>query len=228
MSQAFCALLAQAGANPDAGSVPQLPSAPWIEAALFESPWTGMGVLVVVGALMFWWFNRMQQGRVGAIVLVGTFAGALGLFLTARFVTTERERLMALTEALVDVTARADLDALAPMLAPDVRVLLFGRERGFTAQSIPRWVDENMRPGTGRYAVKEHSVGQLSASLDGPNAAQTQVRVRVTPEFIGITTGSWWRVHWRKDGDGPWLVTQIEGLQIDVVPQGADVNAQGP
>lgn len=217
--------------NPDAASVPRLPPAPWIEATLLESPWTAMAIVAAAGAVLFWWFNRQQQGRTGAIVLGLTLAAVLGLWLTARFVTTERERLIARTETLVAAVARADLDAIGAMLAPDVRVTVFGRDRGFTADSIPRWVDDNLRPGTGRYAVREHSVGQATATMDAPNAARTQVRVRVTPEFIGLTTGSWWRVHWRRDGqsgDAAWRVTQIDALQIDAVAPGTDVNAQVP
>lgn len=231
MLQAFSALLAQGGTNPDAASVPTLPTPPWIEATLFESPWTGMVVLVAAGAVAFWWFNRLQQGRTGAIVLAGAIAAAVGLFLTARFVTTEREELADRTETLVGRVAKADVDGISRMLAPDVRVTIFGRDRGFTAQSIGRWVENSMRPGA-MYGVKDYSVGSLTATIDGANVARTQCRVRVTSETYGIPIGSWWRLTWRKDsaqgGSGDWLVTQIEAMQIDAVAEGADVNVLSP
>lgn len=232
MLHAFSALLAQgAAANPDAAGVGRLPSPPWIESTLFESPWTGMVVLGAAGAVLFWWFNRMQQGRTGAIVLGAALAAAAGLFLTARFVTTERERLMNLTETLVATVAKADVDRLPSLLAPDVRVMIFGRDRGFTAQSLPRWVDNMMRPGTGMYAIRDYSVGEIAATIDGPNVARTQCRVRVTAESYPITSGSWWRITWRKDGAGAgsdaWKVTQIDVLQLDQVPEGGDVSVQG-
>ncbi len=231
MRQAFCALLGQAGTNPDAANIPGLPPAPWVELTLFESPWTAVVVLVALGGVLFWWFNRAQQARTGAVALGASLVAAVALGLTSHFVTTERERLIARTEALVAAVAKADTTALSSMLAPDVRVTVFERDRGFTADSIPRWVDDHMRPGTGNFAIREHSVGSATATIDAPNAARTQVHVRVTPEFLGITTGSWWRLHWRRDGaegTGSWRVTQIEAMQIDAVPQGTDVNAQGP
>jgi hypothetical protein len=231
----FGALLAQAGANPDAAGVPGLPSPPWLETVLFENPWTLMVGVLAAGALSCWWLNRAERGRAAAAVLVGAVAVTIGLFFTARLVTTERELLMDRTGALVDAAARADLVAIERMLAPDVRVVVFGRERGFTAQTIPRWIDDHMRPGTGMYALRAHSVGRLSATIDGPNTARTQCRVRVTTERVPLTTGSWWRISWRKDpvpaggtGADAWHVTQIEALQIDAVPQGSDVNTVGP
>ncbi len=225
MRQATCALLAQSGVNPGS-SVPRLPAPPWFESVLFESPWTIAVALVVVGGVLFWWFNRVQQGRRGLFALAGGVGLAAALIVTAQTVTTLRERLKARTVELVDAVARADQVAMEAMLAPDVRVSVFGRDRGFTAESIVRWVDTMMRPGTGTYAVREHSESELGASIDGSNTARTQVRVRVTPESSPLPVGSWWRVHWRRDGtgaDAPWRVTQIEVLQIDAVAAGRDV-----
>lgn len=206
-------LLAQFG---DAGSVPELPRPPFLEHTLFESPLPLVGLLFLAGVVAFFMLNSTGRAKQGLIAAGSASALALGTLLIASLVTTTRETLQARTTALVHAAATADTTALAPLLADDVRLVLWDQT---AALGRPRTLDlVNQYTGT-LYKLREHSITRTTASVDGRNAARTLARVRVRTEatLYDIPIGSTWRIDWRLENDNSWRATAITCLQIDGV-----------
>jgi hypothetical protein len=77
----------------------------------------------------------------------------------------------------------------------------------------------------GEYAVKDHSIAFARAVVDSPTIARSQLRVRVTPASAVYSSviGSWWILHWAREGPaGEWRITALECQSIDGIgdPQG--------
>lgn len=196
-------------------TVPMLPDPPMLEHMVFESPWMAVAGLVVLGLLSAWLLSR--QGRRRAALVAGIIGPALGaaLAVTASVVTTTRERLIADTHDLVAATAAADVTRLESFLAPDLTLRVFWVNRGHPRAEVLDLVRQY--PG-GQTPVKSWRINQSSASIDGPNAARTQVHVTTrspSATLYDIPMGSWWRIEWRKDPDQTWSVRGIECLQGD-------------
>lgn len=202
----------------DAGSkVALLPDPPMVTHSVLENPYPLATVLCVAGLAAFVALNRAARAR--QALLAGTAGLALAVLVLAAglMVTTTGELLIARTRELVAVTARADTAALSPMLAQDVSFTTMGTGAAPIGRNLLLTLVEKY-PG-GMYRVKEHSVSKAQGLADSANTARTQVRVRAVVE--GIPNGSWWRLHWRCDGEkadaGAWKVTAIELMQIDGV-----------
>jgi hypothetical protein len=200
---------------------PPLPSGPLWERLILENPWPTAGVLAILAVAALAFLNRVDGDRsLGRIPLRTLVAAALTLvgvavLVVGMSVTTHREELRAATTALVDATAKRDLDRLDRLLAPDARLHLTVQSAGLPGPIIHReqilsLVDDVLGR---RYPLKEHRVMEVQAALDGPRVARTQVRVRVVPEATEFPHTSWWRVDWRRDADR-WWVVGIEPLDV--------------
>ena len=186
-----------------------LPEPGVVEKYLFEgSPilWAGLVVAGIVGFVAL-----RGQGKVKAgLIALGGFAGLAGLAIVlATFVQTDREALLYRVEELVAVTADADADALATYLDDDVRLSIRGFGLDMPRDRILGLVRTQL---AGSYAIREHTVLERQAVIDGPGSARTQVSVRVDGEGYG-RVGSWWAIDWQDRGDG-WRVVAIEALYI--------------
>lgn len=211
-------LLAQLGEGPYVP--PPLPAPPRLAHYLFENPWPAAVFLLVVAALLLFVGNSRGRAREGAL-LAGALAALAAACIGLSFlVTTERERLVAEMRRLIAATATADTDALAPMLASDVSLTVLGRQFPEDKPGILALVRRYMG---GEVRVREHTLTEVTAHVDRLGAGQTLGRVRVSADVAGMSevgNRSWWRVTWRKAGDGRWNAVHIEGLQIDMVQAG--------
>lgn len=199
---------------------PALPRPPLVEHLLLEQPWAAALALGLGGLLAAWILNQRARARAGlalgaAMLLAGATIAVIGAL-----VTTTREALIARTRELIALTARADTRALDGLLAGDVTFRLFTTDRRYIREELLGLV--RRYPGE-LYPVESYREEQAAASLDGPNAARTQVRVvtrSAAATLYDLPVGSWWRIAWRREPDGAWRVTQIECLRIDGVPEG--------
>jgi hypothetical protein len=201
---------------PKSNPPPPLPAGPFFERLLFEQPFglaTGFALAAVVAFVAL---NRNGKARTAVLAAGACAALALGSHLLSTMVVTPREQIAAATRALVDATAKADIGALDPMLAPDVR---FSSRLSLPGMSIPPsgFDKPTLLTAVSRlfgqaYPLKDHSVKEVQSSIDGPNSGRTQVKVWVQIE--GIPNTSWWLVRWRMDADGQWRATTIEPLDI--------------
>lgn len=183
---------------------PPLPSPPLVTLLLFENPIPGVILFAALaGALWAWRKHRPWP----SLVLLA----ACGLLvLLDRLVTTQRERVIGLTRGLVADVARADDRAVGLVLAVDASF----RRRGASGEVLDR---EGIlrRVGVdlaGVYKVREHSIREVQASIDGPNVARSRVRVRVVPELTGVPSTTWWLLDWRLD-EG-W---RVRGITLESV-----------
>ncbi|MFN0132083.1 MAG: hypothetical protein ACKVW3_06075 [Phycisphaerales bacterium] len=215
IAQLSTSVLAQVG--PNGVVISPLPSAPAFERFVLIQPWPLVGVLALAGLAVA--FAVRSRWRVALAGLLGALAGMV--LAAGMMVTTDREKIAAATRALVDATARADIGALAPMLAADVRFVSELALPGVPGVGIGLDRDQLLKQVADKlgreWTLKEHSVLEVQSTLDGPSAGRTQVRVRVVPEATGFPNASWWRIDWRREGDGTWRVIGIRPLHVPMV-----------
>lgn len=204
--------------------VPALAPGPIFERFVLVNPWPVAVVLVIAAAVA--WVVLSRQGRTrhagmaaGGLTLVAACVVAADLL-----VTTQREVLRDRTGLLVSAVAHVDLDALDGLLAENVLMFASPDRLGTGTRTItpggqPRDKDAILdmvkRYLGSAYQIKEHRVLETQVAIDGDRLARTQVHVRVTPEAAPLMHRSWWRLEWRREPGGAWLVTGIEPMQID-------------
>jgi hypothetical protein len=167
--------------------------------------WVGLGVAAIVVFFTLAARSKLKAGAGTAAILL---AIAGGLWLASTLVQTEREVLLDRLTTLVDVTARADTDALEDLLDEDLRVSIWGFATDMPKDRVLSLVRTQL---AGARAVREHRVLERQAVLDGPRSARTQVSVRVDGDSYRL--GSWWAVNWQ-NRDDTWRVVEIEALYI--------------
>lgn len=212
-------LLAQLGnfLNPDVAPLPE-PSA--FQRFVLEQPTLPAVVLMVLGVVAFFAIRGSASAKHAPTVLFTGLAFAGLVFAAGSLVQTDRERLIDRQDALIDAIAAADIPTLDRMLAPDARV------RGVQAPFLQDGLGREQILGTVRSILGERydvsTVGRIErqAVIDGPNAARTQVYVRVATENAG-QTWAWFLIGWRLDpgasGEPEWKVIEIEPLFISGV-----------
>lgn len=190
---------------------PPLPASPALERLALENPYPGAVTFLLLGVVA-WAALRAKPARrwqaLGAGLALAGIAWAL-----ATFTITTREQLKSLTRRLVDATATVNIDALGDMLAEDAMLTpgseyaaMTGGGARLNKAGILRAVEETLG---NQWRVKEHSVLESQATIDGTRTARTQARVRVVPEATGFPDASWWMIDWRLD-DGEWRVVKIQ------------------
>jgi hypothetical protein len=204
--------------------VPALAPGPVFERFVLVNPWPLAIVLVIAAAVAWVVLSRQGRTRHAGMAVGGLTLMAACIVAAASLVTTQREVLRDRTGLLVSAVARVDLDALDGLLADNVLMFaspdrLGSGTRTITPGGQPRdkaaILDTVRRYLGSAYPVKEHRVLETQVAVDGKQLARTQVHVRVTPEAAPLMHRSWWRLEWRREPDGAWLVTGIEPMQID-------------
>lgn len=208
---------------PPPAKVPPLPSPPLLPRLFLEQP-TPLAVALVIATIV----SMAVLNRRGKAVQ-GTVAAAFGVLVAAVIilataVQTDRERIAAATEDLVNAAAAVDQTALDRMLAPDVRLLAQARINEQVQREGPKLTDSGWDKATilaqadeylkGPFKVSSAAVLETQALLDGPTSGRTQVRVRAVPEIYNFPVITWWRVTWRKGSDGQWQAIAIEPLDL--------------
>lgn len=197
--------------------VPMLSDPPMLERMVLESPWLAVAGLALLGLLAGWLLAKQGRRRAAIAATISGPALAAAVAITASVVTTTRERLIADTRELIATTAAADITRLESFLAPDLTLRVFWVNRNHTRTEVLDLVRQY--PG-GQTPVKSWQINESSASVDGPNAARTQVHITTrspSATLYDIPMGSWWRIEWRKNPapDDTWSVRGIECLQGD-------------
>ncbi len=195
-------------------SAPILLADSLVDRYLFENPWPLIGVIILAGAIAFGFLSRTGKSTRPAACVVIVLACCVGVWLVARNVTTQRERVRALTLQLVDVAARSDEAALAPLLADDFTLYLrvgnvshdTSMDRAATLQQIHRTL------GT-IYKLRDWRVTSNEVATSGTQAT-SNLSVTVTTELYPMPHRSSWRVDWRRDPGGQWRAFAVELLDM--------------
>jgi hypothetical protein len=193
---------------------PGLLAASIVDRYLFENPWPLIGAIIFAAAIALAFLSRKGKSTPSPAGVVIALACCLGVWLVARNVTTDRERVRALTLQLVDVTARSDEAALAPMLADDFTLYLrvgnvshdTSMDRAATLQQIHRTLGTIYKPKDWRVTTNEVATNDTQAT--------SNLSVTVTTEMYPMPHRSSWRVDWRREPGGRWRVFAIELLDM--------------
>ncbi len=207
-----------------AQSIPTLPSPPTIEHYLFENPWPAVIVLTLGALVVATALNRQGRSRQARLAAVGLLAGAIAVGVTASLVTTTREVLIQHSKSLVNATAAADLASLRDMLASDAELRAAFLTQTWTRDRLLDGVEQYLGQ---RYPIQSHGEDSIRATIDGPNAARTQMHVVVRSTdatAYDVPIGSWWRIEWRKSDDGTWRVRGLECLHLSAVATGTKIS----
>jgi hypothetical protein len=199
----------------DPNAVRALPEPGLLRSLVLENPWPLGGGLALAALIGFFVFNQRGQARRGIVVAAGCVLAAIAVVVVASVITTDREAVLLQTERLVNATGAADAGSLAPMLTDDVRI-----EARLAGLSVPTprgraAVLAMIEDQLGRVQrLREYSIMENQASIDGPGVGRSQVRVRVTPQASEFWTFVWVKVDWRRGEDGVWRASTIEPLAI--------------
>ncbi|MEM1186037.1 MAG: hypothetical protein AAGI53_13685 [Planctomycetota bacterium] len=186
-----------------------LPEPGVFERFFFEGSILLWGALIAAGLVGLIGFASRGKAKLGLAVGGGFVLAAVGAWLTAHLVTTDREIVMDNVSELIRVTAAADVDALESFLDEDLRLSISGFATNMPRDAVLGLVRAQLG---GSYRVSSHKVLERQAVMDGPYSARSQVSVRVDGEGFG-RIGSWWRIDWLDRGEG-WKVVAIEALYI--------------
>lgn len=202
-----------------APSIQPLPSPPLIERFLFEQPLMPVMVLAVIAIVAAVAFARLGRRRRGLLVAGVLAAIAGGVYVTASLVTTQRERLLEQTEALIGAAATLDIATLQGLLSEDARLATSGD----IARVLPSIdgradiIDQAERSLRGQARISDWQIRDRQATIDGPNVGRTLVRVGVDGDAFSRTHYSWWRLDWEMGPDGQWRCYVVDPRWIQFV-----------
>jgi len=210
------------GGGGGGSDVPEpIPDPPLIANLLFEAPLGPVCALLAAGAVGWFLLSRADRGRSALAVAGSALVLAGAVIALAAGVTTDREAAAARTRELVAAVARADVPAVEAMLGDRVTVRFFGTPAPWDRDAV---LERVRRYLGGTYRVKEGETAIRALRASGEGDAQpilTQCRVTVVPELTGFPASSWWKLSWRRDAQGRWLVSEIDVQQIDGLARGS-------
>jgi hypothetical protein len=166
-----------------------------LEHLFLESPWALAAFFVLVAGVLLR-VGRQRRGKLFALLAAVALALAVGVFVLARAVTTDRERLIEDTRALVDATAPLDLAALDRLIDPAATV---SGPDGTAWLSAGR-VRARLQQAVGRFGVNSQRVRDVQAVAHDTGWGESTVTVRTEMTSAGgapVNTG--WRLTWRQD-----------------------------
>jgi len=177
---------------------------------LFEQPWIFMVVALAAGLIASWWFKQRGNAGKGLAILAASAAFAGLLFLVAKLVVTDRERVALGMRELLRTTAKVDATGLAALLDPQAKLYYFKSPAGLDREGIIGAVRSDLGQ---TYRIKDWGIQELQIAPLSEGTMATRMRVRVTPEAWNFPHVSWWSVEWKKRGD-KWRVINIRPLAI--------------
>ena len=187
-----------------------LPEPSMLPVLLFEQPWLLLAAVLLVALVGSMWQRRSGSMKGAFAWLAGGLIACGAVYITARLVVTDRERVALATNDLVGATAGVNAARLQELLDPSVRLTYFraagGLDKAGTIAAVEREIGQ-------LYKVKDWMVQELQVADDGPRRMKTQVRVRITPADWNFPHISWWAIDWKQSGDA-WRATSIRSLSI--------------
>ncbi len=192
---------------------------------LLENPWILAGLLAVSAAAAFIMLNNRRRARAGAMVGAILTLLAVGVLATATLVTTDRERVRALSRELIDAVARADPAPVDAILSQIATLAAEGALRDdLDREQILDIVADASRnggeydAGGTRVGAVEHRIREIRVGIQTDVIARSQVNVVVTPSLTNVPTGTWWEIDWDRHPDGAWKARRIELVWVAGAP----------
>ncbi len=171
---------------------------------VFEDPWLTSIVMILVGLI---------AARVGiarrsrAVVGIGAAVGVLGMLLIplAALIETPSEEIHSRTMELIERAIAGDRDALDSMLDRNV-IMVVGADRlDWDREQILRLIPN--LPSV----VESNYLRRVEASADAETIGRSEV-AQTTMSRYGRATPNEWRFIWKRTGEGPWRVVELNWL----------------
>jgi hypothetical protein len=191
---------------------PPLPASPVFVRLLLESPLPLVLTLAGVGVLLVAVANQRGNLRKGLRVGLPILGAALGVWLLAHFVRTDREKLSAAAFDLVRAVVAADVAATDRALADGAVLRTFVDENGLPKDRILERVGRDFRKG-GSLEIKEYAILEMQATTQGERDGFVQFKIRAAPTTLGGLTFSWWRLDLARNAQGQWQTTGIDMIE---------------
>ncbi|MEM9882455.1 MAG: hypothetical protein AAF800_06040 [Planctomycetota bacterium] len=178
---------------------------------LFEDPgWAVVACVAVSAGLRI--VGKRRGDRRAVLVSYAALALGLGVFTLAYFVTTDREALIARTEALVAATSPADEPALSDLF--DDRALLVGPGGAVWDDLTAAFVAGELE----KHDVTENQVRAVDAASDGSWGSEGSggtSTLDVSSRVNGFPMRTQWQLDWARGEDGVWRLTTLRWLRFN-------------
>jgi hypothetical protein len=199
---------------------------PILEHLFLESPWAVTGVLLA-GALTVVLISRLRLNKIKGLCVLAMLGLAVGVFVLAKAVTTDRERLILNTRQLVSATGPLDPAELDRLIDPRATV---------SGSDGTVWLNyDQVRPRlkrvVGKYGVRSQRVREVQAIAHDGGWGESTVIVRTEASgSSGIPINTGWHLTWEKtqtpqessggksggeSGDGNWRVVDIRWMRFN-------------
>ncbi len=177
---------------------------------LLESPWYAGAILAVLAVVMYVVLNRLGKFATGVKIAGALVLLAAGFIVTATMVETQREKLKAVAMQLVGAVAAGNGSGVAGLLSDDAQLVYHLSPEGLGKAEIVALVESRF---SSDLRVKDWSVLESQATLDGPAAGRVQIKVRVVGAEWNVPNVSWWRIDLGRRGES-WVVKGISPIAV--------------
>ncbi len=182
---------------------------------LFEQPYlqgliVGLALLVAVAG--WWWarFDPPAAKRWGMATLIILVLGAVGQ-VTARYVTTDRERIRGVFEQVRAAVANEDVAGL--LAVTDQSLVADGRDR----DQFERWLDGLFK----RVTIEDPKIRKAEITLSGSESARATIAGLATIEVEGFKrpVAATWQFDLVKQGSDTWKIVTLKPVEsADLIP----------
>ena len=196
-----------------AQTMESLANPPLWQLMLLESPGVSIVILLLAAMILAIMFHRRRQTgwlkASGVCLLL-----AAGNFALAELVQTERERLMAAAEQLVDIAGEMDVAALERRVAEGAFLAIRDGAPELNRDELL----QTYEAGIARHPIRAQEASILAADLPEPGVGRVDMRVTTTfernipgTEQARFTTR--WRLVFEQDEADRWLLTEMRWIR---------------
>ncbi|MFM1936531.1 MAG: hypothetical protein RI990_1490 [Planctomycetota bacterium] len=195
---------------------PTLPTSPFLDRFLAESPWSLALPMLAVAAALAWWGSRNDRVR-PILAGVAVLLGAALVLAVAAWRTSPGEHAAARVRALVAAAEAADLDALRACFAAETSVHYGSPEAPADGLDRLMGTAEMLK---GRHRIERNDVARLDFATLGPDRGAVILACRTTTaSSYGPIPTRWW-IEATRGPNGEWRIDRIAWLSVmDRVPE---------
>ncbi len=196
----------------------ELPPPPFLSHYLFEVPWPGALLILILGMVALRVAVRLQNKRLLWVAL-GIMAGAPSLVCVAFLTETTGELLRQQTFEFIDAATQGQGERTQRYLSHKVQVLVGVNDAHIDKAGLVRRINAI------KLRIESNRITTIKSVVTGPKHGLSVFRQVTTPN-AGYPTPNQWRVEWELEpGEQNWRIVRItwELWGIDEVPSLSDL-----